>query len=265
MMKRLVPTRSAASAIALCAALLLASHPASPQTAPSSTDLQGTLERLSAVAQSLKQSLPSITCTETGVSEVFKDGKRKRHVEFAASLRAIRVPGAGLHEFFNLTQINGKPHSKPGYNFPYFASEGFDSALIYFLPRSQPCYVYTLSSGRIDFVTADDAASRPPCRAEGVRGFALLDADGNVTHIERTVPESSSRDFHLVTFAAIDLAPVELNGHNYRLSRHIVTESSPGDVIGHFEATYSGCKLFTASVTILPPTQVVPDTAPPPQ
>lgn len=265
-MTPLRPTRrNAATAIILCAALFFPGTRAAAQSNPGSTELRQTLDRLGALAESLQHSLPSLTCVETGISEALRKGKVKRHVAFVANLRAIRNPGAGLHESFTLTQINGKPYTKPGYAFPYFAGEGFESATIYFWPRQQPCYLYTLSPGRIDFQTIPDAASHPPCRAEGVRGFALLDAAGNVTHVERTVPQSSTRDFHLAPYAAIDLAPVELNGHSYQLARHIVSETYHEDITGHFEATYSNCQLYTASVTILPPTQIVPDTSQPTQ
>jgi hypothetical protein len=257
--------RNAIAAIALCAALLLASRPAASQSPPASPQLQQLLDRLGAIAQSLEHSLPSLTCVETGVSQALKKGKVKKRVAFAANLRAIRVPGASLHESFTLTQIDGKPYSKPGFPFPFYAGEGFDSAMVYFRPSQQPCYLYTLSPGRIDFQTIPDAASHPPCRAEGVRGFALVDAAGNVTHVERTVPESSTRNFNLTPFAAIDLAPVELNGHTYQLARHIVSRTYHTDFTGHFEATYSNCQLYTASVTILPGAQVVPDTSQRPQ
>jgi hypothetical protein len=214
-MQRLAPRlHSAAAAIALCAALL---HPASgvaqpanpgplaPLSAPEPTlqaataspELAQALQHLSEAAQNLNKSLPSITCTETGVSEALKHTRVKRRVKFTATLRAVRTPDAGLHESFTLTRINGKPYSRPGYPFPFYTKGGFESALAYFLPRQQPCLVYTLSPGRIDFVTAPDAASRPPCRADGVHGFALLDREGNVTHIERRVPEQSTQDFNL--------------------------------------------------------------------
>lgn len=261
-MKRLPPTRSAASAIALCAAILLTPNAPAQQTA--SPELSQLLDRLGAVAESLQHSLPSITCVESGVSEFYKKKKVIKRVTFTANLRAIRTPGAGLRESFTLTKIHPRQFFGLHDAFPLFSEGGFDSALAYFLPARQPCYVYSLSPGRIEFNTAADAASHPPCRAEGVHGFALLDAAGNVTHIERSVPAQSTHDFNLTPFAAIDFAPVELNGKTYRLSQHIVSELYEDDDTRRFEATYSGCKLFTASVTILPPTQVVPNPAPPP-
>ncbi|MGD0799110.1 MAG: hypothetical protein ABR910_15455 [Acidobacteriaceae bacterium] len=279
MMPRLI---SAAAALALCAALppgpaaaqsgndlpLVASDthaPATPASRPDASapsELLQDLNRLGGAAASLEHSLPSITCTESGVSQILRKRKTLRRVAFAATLRAVRTPEAGLNESFTLIQIKGKPAPNPGYPFPFFSKGGFDSALAYFLPAQQPCYLYSLSSRRINFATAPDAESRPPCRAEGVRGFALLDAEGNVTHIERTVPIQSALDFRLTPFASVDLAPVQLNGRTYRLSRRVVSEVYDGDLTGRFDATYSDCRLFTATATILPSTQVAPNNPP---
>jgi hypothetical protein len=259
-------TNSAATAAAvllLCAALLLPANVHAQQSAPASPELQQVLDRLGAAAQSLQRSLPSITCVESGVSETFKKKKVKKRVTFTATMRAIRTPG-GLDESFTLTKIHPKQYFRLHDPFPLFSKGGFDSALAYFLPSQQPCYVYALSPGRIDFATIEDAAFHPPCHADGTRGFALFDAGGNVTHIERSVPEQSMHDFNLTPFVAIDFAPVELNGKTYRLSQHVVSELYEDDDTRRFEATYSGCRLFTATVTILPPTQVVPDGAQPP-
>jgi hypothetical protein len=245
---------------------LLPCNAASPQAPPTSPELQLLLQRLAEVAESLEHSLPSLTCVETGVSEGLNKGKVKKHVEFTANMRAVRTQAGALDESFTLTQIDGKPYSKSSYSFPFYTRGGFDSALAYFLPTHQVCYVFSLSSpGRIDFHITPDAASHPPCHADGLHGFAFLDPRGNITHIERTVSEQAVQDFHLTPFASIDFAPVELNGHIFRLTRRIVAEYTHGDNTGHFEATYSNCQLFTASVTLLPPTQVVPDSTPPPQ
>ena len=140
-MKTLPPT--ARAALALCAALLLPINAAAPQGPPYSPELQQLLQRLADVAESLEHSLPSLTCVETGVSEGLNKGKVKKHVDFTANMRAVRTPAGALSESFTLTQINGKPYSKSSYSFPFFTRGGFDSALAYFLPTHQPCYVFT--------------------------------------------------------------------------------------------------------------------------
>jgi hypothetical protein len=170
-------------------------------------------------------------------------------------MRAVRTPGGRLHESFTLTTVNGKPFSGKDPRLPYYTAGGFDSAMVYFMPAHRACFHYTLSDGRIDFETAADVESLPQCRNDTVHGFALIDVDGNVTHMERTVSAEATRDFHLVPFAAIDFAPVELNGQVFRLSSHMVSAFPEG----RFEATYSDCKLFSVSVTIGPATPVDPD------
>ncbi len=103
----------------------------------------------------------------------------------------------------------------------------------------------------------------PERPVEGVYSCSMLTA--TLTHIERTVSANATRDLRLVPFAAIDFAPVELNGEVFRLSSHLVTEFPEGDSKGRFEATYSDCKLFKATSTILPGVIPVPegDAAPP--
>jgi hypothetical protein len=241
-------------------ALLLACAAATPgQQGSAGTALEQDLQRLGVVAEALDHSLPSLTCQENGLSERIVRGKVKQHVAFTASMRAERTPGGPLHESFIVTTLNGKPWEGKGVRFPYYTSGGFDSAMVYFRPRNQACYHFSLADGRIDFETAADATTHPQCRNDGLRGFALLDADDNVTHIERTVSADATRDFHLVPFAAIDFAPVELNGEVFRLSSHLVTEYPEDNSKGRFEATYTGCKLFSVSVKIGPPTPVDPD------
>ena len=226
------------------------------------TVLQQELQRLGVVAQALDHSLPSLTCQENAISERIVRGKVKQHVAFTASMRAERTPGGPLHETFLVTTLDGKPWEGKSAQFPYYTSGGFDSAMVYFIPAHQACYRFSLADGRIDFETAADATTHPQCRNDGLKGFALLDADGNVIHIERTVSADATRGFRLVPFAAIDFAPVELNGEVFRLSSHLVTEFPEGDSKGRFEATYSGCKLFSVSVKIGPPTPVDPGDTP---
>jgi len=229
------------------------------QQGSADVEQQQELRKLGAVAETLDHSLPSLTCQEDGLSERIVRGKVKQHVAFTASMRAERTPGGPLHETFVVTTLNGKPWKGKGVRFPYYTSGGFDSAMVYFIPTHQACYRFSMADRRIDFDTAPDATTHPQCRNDGLKGFALLDAEGNVTHIERTVSADATRDFRLVPFAAIDFAPVELNGEVFRLSSHLVTEFPEGDAKGRFEATYSGCKLFSVSVTIGPPTPVDPD------
>jgi len=217
--------------------------------------LQRELRLLGDASEELNHSLPSLTCTESAASERLVDGKVKKRVTFTASLRAVRTNGGPLHESFTMTTVNGKPYKGKDPGLPYYTGGGFDSAMTYFLPAHQACYRYTLRDGRIDFETAADVAAHSECRDDMVHGYALLDEEGHVTHLERTVGAEATRDFRLVPYAAIDFALVDLNGRSFRLSSHMVSDFADG----RFEASYSECKLFTASVTIGPATPVQTD------
>jgi hypothetical protein len=194
------------------ATLWLAQPSRGQQSSAEDAGLQRELQRLGVVSEALNHSLPSLTCQESAVSERLVRGKVKQHVAFVASMRAVRVPGGRLHESFTLTTLNGKPHSGGNPRFPFYTSGGFDAAMVYFLPAHQACYRYSLSQGRIDFETSPDFASHSQCRNDAVHGFALMNAAGDVTHIERTVSTEVAHDLHLVPFAPIDFAAVELNG-----------------------------------------------------
>ncbi len=62
-------------------------------------------------------------------------------------MRAERTPGGPLHETFIVTTLNGKPWEGKGVRFPYYTSGGFDSAMVYFRPRNQACYRFSLGEG----------------------------------------------------------------------------------------------------------------------
>ncbi len=206
------------------------------------------MQRLGASANALMSSMPSFTCDETAVSEVVHDGKVGRTVKMAGMVRAIREPNGDLvekneykHQWIFLV-VPKMP--------PLFVSGGFATALGYFLPSVQACFRYTMGAGRIDFVARPVGMAPPNCTERGLKGFALLDAAGNVRHIERTLPPEVAKPLKLATFASIDLAPVELDGRAYQLSDHIIAEMPLSGAMGRFEATYTSCHKFAATVTL---------------
>jgi len=228
-----------------------------------STELAQELERLGAAAESLEHALPSFTCQQTAMSEYVVKGKAKEHDEFTATMRAKSASDGTLAETFEVTRLNGRPFSGNSFRFPFYVSGGFDRAMRYFTPEKQACYRYTLSPGRIDFETAADVAAHTQCTDEGLHGFALLDADGNVSHLERTVTSKAEKERGLAPFASIDFGTVELDGKTFRLSRHLFSESVQGRFALRFETTYSECRRFTVTVKIGPPIEAQPDGAPP--
>jgi hypothetical protein len=221
-------------------------------------ELKQALQRIGAIASDLLQSMPSFTCDKAATSQAIRDGKVIRTVQANGTVRALRDRNGSLNETytykrsFHLLFIPSK--------FSLFVGGGFDSALFYFLPVAQPCYRYTLSPGRIDFETRTGPVPGHICQEQGLKGFALLSADGNITHIERTIPQDVAKPLKLTPFAAIDLVPIILNGRTYQLSHHMVAEMplDTDKVTGRFEATYTNCHLFTATVTLGPATEIPP-------
>ncbi len=214
------------------------------------------LARAAAATAALQSSLPSFACKEDVSSQEFVKKKLKRHVEFTADLTVQRHPNGDLDETFQPTNWQTiLLHSESG--LPYYVSGGFQKAMDYFAADRAVCYRFTLTNPqRIDFLADPAAAHNPLClRETGLTGFALLDPAGDILHIERTVPLDTARRTHLVPFAAIDLAPVQLNNRTYRLSSRLVADNPDGRTTAHFVATYSQCHLFHATVTILPGSQ----------
>jgi hypothetical protein len=242
-----------ATTLALAGVLLCSTRTLAQQPAPT---LQQDLQRIAAEASALQQSLPSFTCDEAATSQAIRDRKVFRSVHVEGNLRMVRQPDGRLKETYEFKRnrfLFVIPTSLPAY-----ISGGFDSALSYFLPGAQGCYRYMLSSPRrIDFATRDDAATPAACKDRGLKGFALLNADGRVTHIERTIPADVAKPLKLATYASIDLAPVELDGRTFNLSNHLIAEMPiVMGATGRMEATYTHCHLFTTTVTIGPSSEV---------
>jgi hypothetical protein len=251
--------------LTLCCILLIPSNATAQQDATASPPLTQELHHLGIAAAALDHSLPSFTCQETIVSQLLYRKKVEQQTNFTATLRVNRAADGTLAESYFLTTLNGKPFSSGSYSIPVYVAGGFDRAMIYFLPSLQACYRYSLSPGRIDFETAPDSARYPLCKNEGIRGFALLDAAGNVTHLERHVSPQGAKDLRLAPFAAFDFADVDLSGRTYRLSHHLLSEIQADRTTGRFDATYTDCHLFTATVTLGPSTEIPPDSTPKPQ
>lgn len=213
---------------------------------------------MGAAANALLVALPSFTCDETAVSEAVRDGKVLRSMNLSGVVRAVRQKNGRLVE---TNQIKSQhmllviPKLPP-----LFVSGGFAEVLGYFQPGAQACYRYSVSAltpRRIDFIARAEFPGGPSsptalqCKDHGVKGYALLDAQGNISHLERSVPPEIAKSLKLASFASIDLAPVDLNGRTYQLSHHMVAEMPlSGGATGRFDATYTHCHQFAATVTL---------------
>jgi hypothetical protein len=251
-------------ALALGCAALLALRAVAQQ--PAAPNLQQELQRLGEAAAALDRTLPGFTCEESAVSSELRGGKVHHSVTFIATLRATRAADGKLNESISITQVNGKPFSTGHFALPVFVSGGFDKAMRYFAPEQQACYRYVLSPGRIDFETFSGSPGPPLCKERYLQGFALLNAEGNVTHLERRVAPEAALATHEADYATVDFATVTLNAHTFQLSRHLYAEMPIHNRPTTFAADYTGCKLFTATVTISPgpppDSGVTPETLP---
>ncbi len=223
-----------------------------------STDQATVLQRLGTAAALVHTSLPNFTCNEAAISEEVRGDKVKRRVDFTASLRVVRDTDGSMVESFQMLTLNGKPMQQGDFKLPIYVNGGFDHVLLYFLPEKQACYRYTYSPGRVDFEAVPHTSAPATCRDEtGMHGFATLNAEGDVTHLERRIPLDVAKAGNLTPFAASDLAATELNGRRYMLSMHFRSETPDGKSLKIFEATYTACRLFGASFTLLPGSSVI--------
>jgi hypothetical protein len=255
----MVALHIARQALLLVCAILLARVAAAQQPAP--ITLQQELKLLGEAATTLHHALPSFTCREDALSQMLKGRKVTQGVSFVATLRAQRTADGTLDESISITSVNSKPFTNGHFHLPVFVRGGFDQMMRYFAPGQQACYRYSLTPGRVDFASIP-GADPLTCKDSGTTGFALLDARGNATRIERRVDPAIARAHHEATYAADEFAPIELNGHTYRLARHLYAELPTGNDTGAFTADYAACRLFTATVTLQPVPE--PDPGAPP-
>jgi hypothetical protein len=109
------------------------------------------------------------------------------------------------------------------------------------------------------FTAREAAAKQPACSTiqPGTTGRFVVDsASMQVVHIERTVPNPIGRDQSVLGTAAVDFAPVNLNGKSFWLPSTVTafTTETPKTSAFRFTAKYSNYHRFTASSTILPTT-----------
>jgi hypothetical protein len=263
-MLRVLQTRASLPrtlSLSLFACVALLPLPASAQEKASRDKAE--LERIGADAAAFRKSVPNFSCKESVSSEEWRQDKLKWRVTFSTILRVTRGKDGALAESIEMKELEGKPilpNTKFKFKLPIFVEGGFRQSFSgYFAPDAQSCYRYTLSEGRIDFEAVGDVAQRDKCENEtGLRGFAIFDASGKITHVERRIPVKVAEKGKLAPFAAVDFAPTELHGRIYRLPSTMISERPHGKSTLKYAATYTGCELYTSTVKILPEsTQVV--------
>jgi len=243
-----------------CALLLAVSAFAQSGKPPGSTDAR--LRQLAADADDLEQRLPSFTCKESLVSQELRGGKVKHQVQASGEVRVRRVGDGALAEHFEVSEINGRPVKGTGQlSVPIFVSGGFKDALGYFLAEHQACFLTAFSGNRLDFKSAPGGKAGACAEVSGTQGVALLDGDGHVVHLERSVTEEQTTERHTIPFASLDLSRMEFDGKPFSLATHVVATIAKGKSTGHWEAEYSACHLFEVTVKVGPAAPA--DAAPP--
>ncbi len=254
----------AGTRVVVAAALFVStgSRTAAAQTSMPDDALRGKLEALARASDDLQQRLPNFGCRETLVSQELRADKVKNEVRATGDLRIDRGPDGNLIEHFRPTERNGKPASGDKLKVPVFLLGGFKSALDLFQPAIQACFRFQLSGDRIDFESAPGTTGNGCAQHSGTRGFALLDPDGNIAHLERRTEPDRARERNAAPFAAVDFKQVELGGTRFSLSSHVTADTARGGSGFHWEAGYSECRLFHVTVTLGPAGDPVPETRP---
>lgn len=213
--------------------------------------LQSRLAQLAAASEDIERRLPNFACRETLVSQEVRAGRVKTEVHAAGDLRIVREPDGKLDEHFEATERDGKPTGGKRLKLPLFVLGGFGHALDTFSAATQKCMRFHLAGNRLDFQSV--APVEPNCRQHaGVTGYALLDPEGNIMHIERQVEASAAREMKAAPFGVIELSRVQLGGSVFSLSTHVEAEMPKGDSDLRWRADYSACRLFHVSVTMRP-------------
>ena len=236
------------------ACALLAACPAHAQD----NALRTRLRTLAAAAEALENKLPAFACRESLLSQEIHGKKIKRQMQANGDLRVQADANGDLDERFIPTEVNGRAYKPGSFHPPLFVTGGFRHALGQFRPQDQPCFDYRLTGNRMDYTSRANPGD--DCDAKsGIHGFALFDDAGNLLHIEQHVDENAARNRNIIPFATLDLSQVDLGGTTFLLSTHVIAEKHADDSTYRWEATYSACRLFEATVKIGDPTPI-PDT-----
>jgi hypothetical protein len=242
-----------------CFAMALAQQP--------TPALDQLLSRVEANTEQYKATVPSFLCDEHIASQELRDGKLKHETTIDALFRVTRS-GETLEESRDVKTINGEPSSTKKLNMPISFSGGFSGALAKFLSAERrQCFDYrpdpsapaSPGTEAFTFTAREAAAKQTACstiQPDTTGRFVVDSATMQVTHIERTVPNPIGRDQSVLGTAAVDFAPVNLNGKSFWLPSTVTafTTETPKTGAFRFTAKYSNYHRFTASSTILPTT-----------
>jgi hypothetical protein len=248
-----------AASTVLGATLLFAQQP---------LNLDQVLSQIEANTELYNGTVPSFICNEHILSQEVHEGKIKHEttVDAVFSVTRSRAKANTLEESREVKLVDGKPAPSKKIAMPLSFSGGFSGALNKFLSSDHRlCFVYAADASTpspngtaaFTFAAKPATASDPACASiqPGTTGrFAVDIASMQVTHIERTVPNPVGNDRTVLGTAAVDYAPVVLNGKSFWLPSAItaftIATSKTNGV--RFTAHYSEYHRFAATAVIVP-------------
>jgi hypothetical protein len=231
--------------------------------------LQVLLERLSDYSVKYAATLPSLSCSESIVSQRVKDGKVKNTVRITGTMREIRTedPDDPFREQHEFTAINGKPIKKgTELHMPYFVTGAFANMVGFRRRDLNDCFAYTLSwaedGKNVQLVTVvkpfpPETASHEPISIcsdkvwQGTRSIVVADPEtGQILHSERTVTPENAKAHNEAYFAQLDYVSQKIGDQFFLLPSEFYSHDAEDK--GRMYATYSDCHRFGSEVRILP-------------
>jgi len=261
-MRVLQHLRQIPAACTLLAGILVSAQAQQPLS------LDQLLSQIEVNTERYSATVPSFICNEHVLSQEVHEGKIKRETTVDAVFSVTRSTAKAntLEESREIKLIDGKPAASKKMTMPLSFSGGFSGALYKFLSSDhRSCFEYAADASTqppkgtaaFTFVTKPTAAKDTSCKSiqPGTTGKFTVDTTSmQVTHIERTVQNPVGKDQTVLGTAAVDYAPVVLNGKSFWLPTTITaftTETSKTNSV-RFAARYNDYHRFAATATILP-------------
>lgn len=217
------------------------------------------LTQLYAYARQYQASLPSLTCDESIVSQVMKNGKVKKEMKIESTLRELRTgPGSDpFREQHEFKTVDGQP-PKPKFGIPFFVQGGFANALGFYQEEAKGCYDYQLSAGEDGKTLKLQMALRPGavgavCKTipEGYRKSTVVDrATGRVIFTEREISAAAAKSGKEIFYASMEYGPQQIGDETLWLPVRMSAHDPANE--GRFTATYSNYHRYTGSMTLVP-------------
>ena len=148
----------------------------------------------------------------------------------------------------------------------YWVSGGFANGLGHAFAGSELCFdllaepVAGTGTMRLEVTRRAGSDALAVCREHALPGYRkvlVLDAEGNVLHVERTVPPEVAGPRREVPFAAMDFTPVQLGAQTLWLPVRLESHDPKDE--NRLQVRYSECRLFSSSITITPGAGEMPE------